>query len=235
MPEFYNRAIQVTQRLALNPWLRHLAGRTVLDVGCGVGRWSRLMATRGADVTGVDLSPTMIDEARRRSHAEGLTQRCRFLVADLTRLETGRRYDFILGVTVLQHMLDREQLDEAIRRLAAHLNRDGRMVLVEAAPSQHNSRCDSPVFTAHTFETYLTLLAQHGLRVEAVTGVDPMPLKTQFLPYYRRLPRPVAIAGLAAATALSLPVDAFLGRRLMRRSWHKLFVLQQAPGSPNAR
>ena len=35
------------------------AAARVLDVGCGVGRWSRRLAKRGAQVTGIDLSPTM--------------------------------------------------------------------------------------------------------------------------------------------------------------------------------
>ena len=63
MPEFYNRVIDWEQRLALAPWLRVPAATRVLDVGCGVGRWSRLLAGRGADVLGVDLSPTMIAQA----------------------------------------------------------------------------------------------------------------------------------------------------------------------------
>src|ERR1700757_5491795 len=63
MPEFYNRMIHFNQQLALAPWLRVSPGTRVLDVGCGVGRWSRVLASRGAIVTGVDLSPTMIAEA----------------------------------------------------------------------------------------------------------------------------------------------------------------------------
>src|ERR1700689_5414889 len=78
MPEFYNRVIDWEQRLALAPWLRVPAATRVLDVGCGVGRWSRLLAGRGAEVLGVDLSPTMISEARRRADADGVPGRCRF-------------------------------------------------------------------------------------------------------------------------------------------------------------
>lgn len=233
MPAFYNRAIHWTQRLAVEPWLRNLHGRAVLDVGCGIGRWSRMMAARGAEVTGVDLSPTMIAEAARRTSAAGLASRCRFLVEDLTQLDTGTRYDFILGVTVLQHLLQIENIDEAFRRLATHLAPGGRMVLVEVAPSQLNSKCDTPVFIAHTLETYAALGAAHGLRLAAVTGVDPMPLKTRFLPYYKRLPRPLAVSGLALATALSLPIDALLGRRLVRSSWHKVLVFEAAVGGPH--
>src|ERR1700736_2059184 len=78
MPEFYNRAIHLEQRLALAPWLKVDPGTRVLDVGCGVGRWSRLLAARGAVVTGVDLSPTMIAQAERRARRQGMQRQCRF-------------------------------------------------------------------------------------------------------------------------------------------------------------
>ena len=118
MPEFYNRAIHLTQRLALAPWLRVAPGTRVLDVGCGVGRWSRLLAARGAQVTGIDLSATMIAEAQRRAAAAGVAGRCRFLVQDSALLNIGERFDLVLGVTVLQHMLDSQS---CARRLAPHV------------------------------------------------------------------------------------------------------------------
>ena len=46
MPGFYNRMIHFTQSLALEPWFDVGPGMRVLDVGCGVGRWSRLLASR---------------------------------------------------------------------------------------------------------------------------------------------------------------------------------------------
>src|SRR5258708_20096629 len=78
MPEFYNRAIHLEQRLALEPWLNVGPGTRVLDVGCGVGRWSRLLAARGAEVLGVDLSPTMIAQAQHRAPAERVADRSPF-------------------------------------------------------------------------------------------------------------------------------------------------------------
>jgi len=234
MPEFYNRAIQITQRLALKPWLRELGDKQVLDVGCGVGRWSRWMAAHGATVTGVDLSPTMVEEATRRAREEGVGVRCRFLAQDLTELDTGGRYQFILGVTVLQHILDDHRFRIAIQRLADHLAPGGRMVLIEAAPTRSNSRCDSSIFRARDIHGYLSVFSECGLILESITGVDPMPLKTMFLPYYRSLPKPLALFGLAAVTAVSLPIDALFGRRWADRSWHKLFVLRHGARKANA-
>jgi 2-polyprenyl-3-methyl-5-hydroxy-6-metoxy-1,4-benzoquinol methylase len=230
MPAFYNNAIQATQRLALRPWLRAVRGGTALDAGCGVGRWARILAARGARVTGVDLSPTMIGQARRRAIVDGVSGNCRFRVGDLGTFTMGERFDFVIGVTVLQHILDEAGLQRAVENLAGHLAPHGRMVLLEAAPTRRERRCDSPIFKARDAETYVEAFTKAGLRLVQVTGVDPAPLKTWYLPYYRRLPAPLANAGLFIATALGLPFDALFGRRLARASWHKVFVLEHAQG-----
>jgi ubiquinone/menaquinone biosynthesis C-methylase UbiE len=44
-------------------------GGHILDVGCGVGRDLQWFKARGAQVTGVDLSPAMLAQARRATHA----------------------------------------------------------------------------------------------------------------------------------------------------------------------
>ncbi len=228
MPEFYNRMIQLTQRMALAPWLRVRAGTQVLDIGCGVGRWSRLLAARGALVSGIDVSPTMIDSAVRRTRAAGLSGRCRFMVRDIAQLDTGHRYELVLGVTVLQHILDPARLQAALSHIAVHLAPGGRAVLLEAAPMCINHRCDTAVFTARERRTYLDLFAACGLRLRAISGVDPAPFKTWLLPHLRRLPRFVGVAAVGAVSALSLPVDALFGRRAVERSWHAVFVLEHA-------
>src|SRR3984893_17791396 len=110
MPEFYNRAIQLEQRLALRLCVDVKPGTRVLDVGCGVGRWSRLLAAKGAQVTGVDLSPTMIAQAQRQAVADGVADRCGFRSQDSSALDVGEEFELVLGVTVLQHILDPDAL-----------------------------------------------------------------------------------------------------------------------------
>jgi SAM-dependent methyltransferase len=227
MPEFYNRAIDWEQRRALDPWLEVGEGTRVLDVGCGIGRWSRLLAARGADVVGVDLSPTMVAQARERAAAAGVAGRCRFAVTDLARLDLGERFDLVLGVTVLQHILDPDAFRAALSAMSEHLAPGGRMVLLEAAPTAAVSRCDSTVFMARHRDTYLDLIRACGLEVSAITGVDPAPFRRRILPYLREVPRVAALGLLVVATALSLPINLLCADRAVERSWHAVFVLKK--------
>jgi len=230
MPEFYNRMIHRCQTLALNPWLDIEPGTRVLDVGCGVGRWSTLLASRGGLVTGMDLSPTMIGEAQRRAKALDVANRCRFLVQDLAHLDAGETFDLIVGVTVLQHILEPQALRAAVQRMSDHLAPGGRMVLLEAAPAGIAKHCDTTVFRARERSVYLELFADVGLAVRAMTGVDPAPFKTWLLPHFRRLPKPVALPALAMVTLASAPVDMLFGRIAVQQSWHAVFVLERANG-----
>jgi cyclopropane fatty-acyl-phospholipid synthase-like methyltransferase len=67
-----------------------LTGR-VLDAGCGTGENALLAASRGADVTGIDIAPAAIARARAKASERGLT--ARFEVADALSLGA-------LGITV---------------------------------------------------------------------------------------------------------------------------------------
>ena len=227
MPAFYNRVIHWCQWLALARWLKVPPGARVLDIGCGIGRWSRALAARGAEVTGVDLSRTMLLEASRRATAQGVAAHCRFLEHDLAALELGEQFDVVLGVTVLQHILDPVALQVVVERLASHMKPDGTLILLEAAPQRAVTSCDSPVFQARRRYQYLALFDACGLEVRAVTGVDPAPFKAWLLPRLPRLPRRLRTPALAAATLLSIPIDVPFGRLLVRYSWHAVFVLKR--------
>jgi uncharacterized protein YceH (UPF0502 family) len=54
------------ERWLLDRVVTHAAGRPVVEVGSGPGHVTAYLAEHGADATGIDLSPGMVDEARRR-------------------------------------------------------------------------------------------------------------------------------------------------------------------------
>jgi 2-polyprenyl-3-methyl-5-hydroxy-6-metoxy-1,4-benzoquinol methylase len=230
MPAFYNRAIDMTQRRALKHLMESIRpGDRVLEYGCGVGRWTEEMARRGAFVTAVDFSATMVNEAERRVRAAGFGDRCRFLRADIAAFESAERYDLIVGVTVLQHVLDEERLAATFARLAAHLAPAGRLVIMEAAPSTDLKRCDTATFHARTLEHYIAKIRAAGLTIVQVRGVDPVPFKLWVVPAFRVWPRVLAITALALVTLISLPMDLLLGGLLTRHSWHKIVVATNIP------
>jgi hypothetical protein len=168
----------------------------------------------------------MIAQAQRRAVAEGVADRCRFRVQDLSNLDLGEQFDLVLGVTVLQHILDPGALRAALGAMAAHLAAGARMILLEAAPTTLVNRCDSTVFRARHRDVYLDLIRDCNLDLRALAGVDPAPFRRQLLPYVRKLPGKLSLGLLALATVLSLPIDAFFGRRAVTRSWHAVFVLE---------
>jgi SAM-dependent methyltransferase len=227
MPRFYNSAVHAAQVNALRPWLAVTPGTPVLEVGCGVGRWSIPLARDGALLTGVDLSPTMLAQARRSADAAGVAHRCHFVQADVASLRLGRAFPLVLGVTVLQHVVEAGPLCAAAEALASHVEPGGRLVLLEAAPRAPRAGWNHTALRVRTENEYCALFDAAGLQCVAVTGVDPVPLKIRLLPWYRRAPRPLAVAALAAATVVTLPIERWLGRVWVSASWHKVFVWQR--------
>ena len=72
--------------------LGDVAGKTVLDYGCGLGDNSVLLASRGAKVIGVDISPELIELAEKRLELHHLAENAEFRVSD--RFEKNRSSSF---------------------------------------------------------------------------------------------------------------------------------------------
>lgn len=88
--------------------LEHLGpvrGRRVLDLGCGTGFLSALLAANGAEVDAVDVSAASLAVARRRAEASGVADRVRFHRAPAESLGfEDARFDAACGVFVLHHL-----------------------------------------------------------------------------------------------------------------------------------
>lgn len=79
-----------------------LSGARILDAGCGTGMLSIEAAQRGADVIAVDISPTLVKEARTRSLGLPNAERITFKSGDMTDPEHGE-FDFIVAMDSLIH------------------------------------------------------------------------------------------------------------------------------------
>lgn len=80
---------------------------TLLDVGCGSGRYSIELAGRGASrVLGIDVSSEMIDLAREQASSAGVADRCEFIVSDFAELSSGGRFDVVVATGYFDYLDD---------------------------------------------------------------------------------------------------------------------------------
>ncbi|WP_433334817.1 class I SAM-dependent methyltransferase [Spirillospora sp. CA-294931] len=104
-----------------------LRGR-VLDAGCGTGEHALLAADRGADATGIDLSPTAIASARAKAAERGVS--ARFEVADALDLpRRGTTFDTVIDSAVF-HVLDDDDRATYVASLSAVLRPGGTCHLI---------------------------------------------------------------------------------------------------------
>ncbi len=112
----------------LEALLRIHPPRRVLDLPCGQGRHSIELARRGYDVTGVDLSPFMLDVAKMRAAAAAV--QVRWLQGDMRRPIRGEKFDVILNLfTSFGYFADPADDQRVLTAGAAMLAPGGRLLL----------------------------------------------------------------------------------------------------------
>ncbi|MFJ9375561.1 class I SAM-dependent methyltransferase [Streptomyces sp. NPDC101455] len=108
----------------LHGWLPDRAA-DILDLGCGTGSLSLLAAEQGHHVTGVDLSPAMVDLARAKLAGRDAA----FLIGDAAAPPVGeQRFDVVLVRHVLWTLPDPARV---LRHWRGLLRPGGRLVLIE--------------------------------------------------------------------------------------------------------
>ncbi len=126
----WRTAAEVPSFLAL---VGDVTGKTVLDLACGEGFYTRKLAQAGAArVVGVDSSPAMIDLARRAEHRAPLGVDYR--VGDVRGLDLGRHFDLVVAAYLLNYAPDPEALAEMCAAVVRHLPPGGRFVSINSNP-----------------------------------------------------------------------------------------------------
>ena len=80
------RLIDRREKAAVLDALGPVEDRSILEVACGTGRFSVMMAERGADVVGLDISGPMLRQGREKAHAVGVADNVEFMRGDAARL-----------------------------------------------------------------------------------------------------------------------------------------------------
>lgn len=108
--------------------LGDVRGKTIVDLGCGSGINTLILAQRGAKVVGIDISESLLGIARQRAIANHLERTARFVASsahDLPFLEESA--DVVFGIAVLHH-LDLDLVAEQTWKL---LKKGGRAIFQE--------------------------------------------------------------------------------------------------------
>ena len=94
-----------------------LAGTRVLDVGCGGGLLTEALARAGAEVTGIDMAPGMIEVARLHAAENALRIDYRMAAAEELAQATPEAFDIVACMEMLEHVPDPAAMTATLARL----------------------------------------------------------------------------------------------------------------------
>lgn len=135
---------------------------SALEVGCGAGRWCRLLEERGYSVTGIDLQPELIGRNRERYPT------MRFERCAIQEFTAGSRARLVSSVTVLQHLPHGEQA-RAVDAMRRAVEDGGHAIVLE------NLRDQAPHVFPRSIDGWTDLFSEHGFGLVATVPYDYNP------------------------------------------------------------
>lgn len=140
--EFY---MQILEREGLKP-------RTVLDLACGTGSVTKLLAQKGFSVTGVDMSEEMLTEAFQK--VQDMLNPPRFICQKLQELYVPRGVDLaVCALDSLDYITNPDDCAEALRRTYKALNPGGIFIFDVNTPEKLRAM-DDQIFLDEDDDVY---------------------------------------------------------------------------------
>lgn len=197
----FNRYMDFVHLRALRPFLKQSRGKRVLDLGCGVGRWTLRFAEQGARVTGVDWSHSMLRAGRQAAQAKNL--HARFEHMALTDLQfPDNHYDLVTCVIVLLHLKSDTDFHTAIQEMIRVVKPGGAIVILDELPK---TPAPPGQITVHRhISAYRQAVEKAGGTIESVRFASVAPYRQLFGRLDRSQLHPLAKRMLAIPLAVAL-------------------------------
>ena len=188
-----------------------LAGRRVLDVGCGGGILSESMARRGADVTGIDLADKALGVAELHALETGTAIRYRRIAVETLAEQEPESFDVVTCMEMLEHVPDPRSVITACARLVrpggqvffSTISRNAKAFLFAVVGAEYVLRL-IPRGT-HEYDKFIKpsemigAARAAGLGLTRMTGLTYNPLSRE----YRLEPRDVSVNYMAGFERLT--------------------------------
>ena len=126
-----------------------------LDVGCGGGWFTRAFQKQGYQMTGMDVSPQMLDFAQRKTLETGI--RSEYILGDITSKKPPKRFDFVTAINDCFNYIPKEKLGKALKNIASALVTGGVLLFDVSSPRKFEKKIANTVSVDDRDEvTYLS-------------------------------------------------------------------------------
>ena len=193
-PESEFRPLHEINPLRLN-WINQqvpLAGKKILDMGCGGGILTESMARLGAQVTGIDLGEKALKVAELHSLESGINVRYELIAAEAMAERAACQYDVVTCMEMLEHVPDPAAIVQACARLVkpggriffSTLNRNPKSYLFAIIGAEYLLQL-LPKGT-HDYSKFITpaelaqFMRNAGLTLDAMKGLGYNPLTKMY-------------------------------------------------------
>ncbi|MBE5745403.1 MAG: class I SAM-dependent methyltransferase [Clostridiales bacterium] len=114
-----------------------------LDVGCGGGWFTRAFQKAGYQMTGMDVSPEMLDVAQRNALQSGI--RSEYVLGDIAAKKPQKRFDFITAINDCFNYIPKDKLKKALKNVASALKVGGVFIFDVSTPRKFEKKIANTV------------------------------------------------------------------------------------------
>lgn len=194
---------------------------TVLDVGCGIGRFTFRFAKLCKEVYGIDSSKEAILICKRNSEDSRISN-AKFQVMDVRKLTfNSETFDWVFSITCLQHITNKMDLTASVEQILRVAKTGGKIVLIECTTDKRKS----PYVISLSRSEWFQIIRKAGGRIESFCGID-VPILRKLLFAFLHIGAKLEIKAWVEKTVILLkPFEYVIPKLLKSQSRYFIIVI----------